>query len=64
MWCSAETIREDFAKLTLAEVDGALAFYLDHQIDFRGAQAAGLDRVPDRQVLGALSRRRADSHIA
>ena len=29
--CSPETIREDFAGLTLAHVYGAIAFYLDHQ---------------------------------
>lgn len=31
--CSPETIREDFAGLTLAHVYGAIAFYLDHQTE-------------------------------
>ncbi len=31
--CSAETIREDFEDLTLAQVYGAIAFYLDHQTE-------------------------------
>jgi uncharacterized protein (DUF433 family) len=31
--CSPETIREDFEGLTLAQVYGAIAFYLDHQAD-------------------------------
>jgi uncharacterized protein (DUF433 family) len=31
--CSPETIREDFAGLTLAHVYGAIAFYLDHQAE-------------------------------
>jgi uncharacterized protein (DUF433 family) len=31
--CSAESIREDFAGLTLADVYGAIAFYLDRQVD-------------------------------
>ena len=31
--CSAETIREDFEGLTLAQVYGTIAFYLDHQAD-------------------------------
>jgi uncharacterized protein (DUF433 family) len=29
--CSPESIREDFQGLTLAQVYGAIAFYLDHQ---------------------------------
>jgi uncharacterized protein (DUF433 family) len=29
--CSPESIREDFDGLTLAQVYGAIAFYLDHQ---------------------------------
>jgi uncharacterized protein (DUF433 family) len=29
--CSPESIREDFEGLTLAQVYGAIAFYLDHQ---------------------------------
>ncbi len=29
--CSPESIREDFLGLTLAQVYGAIAFYLDHQ---------------------------------
>jgi uncharacterized protein (DUF433 family) len=31
--CSPETIREDFAGLTLAHVYGAIAFYLDRQTE-------------------------------
>jgi uncharacterized protein (DUF433 family) len=31
--CSAESIREDFEGLTLADVYGAIAFYLDRQAD-------------------------------
>ena len=31
--CSPETIREDFVGLTLANVYGAIAFYLDHQTE-------------------------------
>ena len=31
--CSPETIREDFAGLTLPDVYGAIAFYLDHQTE-------------------------------
>ena len=31
--CSPESIREDFEGLTLANVYGAIAFYLDHQAD-------------------------------
>lgn len=31
--CSPESIREDFEGLTLPDVYGALAFYLDHQGD-------------------------------
>src|SRR5467141_956238 len=34
--CSPETIREDFEGLTLAQVYGAIAFYLDHQADIEG----------------------------
>jgi uncharacterized protein (DUF433 family) len=33
---SPETIREDFAGLTLANVYGAIAFYLDHQTEIDG----------------------------
>jgi len=48
--CSPETIREDFEGLTLAQVYGAIAFYLDHQSDIdayllqRKAQWAELER--------------------
>ena len=48
--CSPETIREDFEGLTLASVDGAIAFYLDHpaEIDayllLRKEQWAALER--------------------
>jgi uncharacterized protein (DUF433 family) len=48
--CSAETIREDFEGLTLADVYGAIAFYLDHQADIdayllqRKAEWAELER--------------------
>ena len=48
--CSAETIREDFEGLTLAQVYGAIAFYLDHQADIdaylmqRKEQWADLER--------------------
>lgn len=31
--CSPEAIREDFEGLTLAQVYGAIAFYLDHQAE-------------------------------
>src|SRR5579864_1391604 len=31
--CSPESIREDFEGLTLPDVYGAIAFYLDHQVD-------------------------------
>jgi uncharacterized protein (DUF433 family) len=31
--CSPASIREDFEGLTLADVYGAIAFYLDHQAD-------------------------------
>jgi uncharacterized protein (DUF433 family) len=31
--CSPESIREDFEGLTLADVYGAIAFYLDHKTD-------------------------------
>ena len=31
--CPPETIREDFEGLTLADVYGAIAFYLDHEAD-------------------------------
>jgi uncharacterized protein (DUF433 family) len=31
--CSPESIRQDFEGLTLANVYGAIAFYLDHQAD-------------------------------
>ena len=34
--CSPETIREDFEGLTLAQVYGAIAFYLDRQADIEG----------------------------
>ena len=48
--CSAETIREDFADLTLTQVYGAIAFYLDHQTEIgdyllrRREQWADLER--------------------
>ena len=29
--CSAESIREDFEGLTLSQVDGAIAYYLEHR---------------------------------
>jgi uncharacterized protein (DUF433 family) len=31
--CSPEAIREDFEGLSLAHIYGAIAFYLDHQVD-------------------------------
>lgn len=31
--CSPESIREDFEGLTLAQVYGAIAYYLDHKVD-------------------------------
>ena|SRR6266567_2887770 len=31
--CSPESIREDFEGLSLAQVFGAIAFYLDHEAD-------------------------------
>jgi uncharacterized protein (DUF433 family) len=48
--CSPETIREDFAGLTLAHVYGAIAFYLDRQTEIdayllrRSEQWAELER--------------------
>jgi len=48
--CSPETIRDDFAGLTLAHVYGAIAFYLDHRTEIdayllrRREQWAGLER--------------------
>jgi uncharacterized protein (DUF433 family) len=48
--CSPETIREDFVGLTLANVYGAIAFYLDHQTEIdtylsgRRGQWAELER--------------------
>ena len=34
--CSPESIREDFEGLTLANVYGVVAYYLDHQGDIDG----------------------------
>ena len=48
--CSAEAIREDFEGISLAQVYGAIAFYLDHQAELdvylalRGAEWAELER--------------------
>lgn len=39
---SAETIREAYPTLQLAEVYGALAYYLDHQAEVDAELAAGL----------------------
>lgn len=38
---SAETIRDAYPTLRLAEVYGAVAYYLDHQLDVDKALAAG-----------------------
>jgi uncharacterized protein (DUF433 family) len=48
--CSAEAIREDFEGISLAQVYGAIGFYLDHQpeldvyLALRGAEWAELER--------------------
>jgi uncharacterized protein (DUF433 family) len=67
--CSPETIREDFAGLTLAHVYGAVPFYLDHQTEIdayllrRREQWAELERQgtpasPDLQARLERARRR------
>ena len=68
--CSPETIREDFEGLSLAHVYGAIAFYLDHQVDIdsyllrRQAEWAELERKgipasPDLQARLKQARRDA-----
>ena len=68
--CSPESIREDFEGLTLPDVYGAIAFYLDHQSDIddylsrRKDQWAELEREgippsPDLQARLERTRRRA-----
>lgn len=68
--CSPESIREDFDGLTLPDVYGAIAFYLDHQGDIddylsrRKDQWAELEREgslpsPDLQARLERTRRRA-----
>jgi len=65
--CSAETIREDFEGLTLADVYGAIAFYLDRQADInayllrRKAEWAELESQgtpPSTDLLSRLERAR------
>jgi uncharacterized protein (DUF433 family) len=67
--CSPESIREDFEGLTLPDVYGSIAFYLDHQSDIdaylsrRRDQWAELEREgtppsPDLQARLERTRRR------
>jgi len=42
--CSPEGIREDFDGLSLAQVYGAIGFYLDHQVDVDGYLARRKDQ--------------------
>jgi uncharacterized protein (DUF433 family) len=63
--CSPETIREDFEGLTLAQVYGAIAFYLDHQADIdayllqRKEQWAELERQGNSRKSGLACSDRA-----
>ena len=52
--CSAETIREDFEGLTLAQVYGAIAFYLDHQTDIEGYLLQRKEQWADLERQGTL----------
>lgn len=70
--CSAESIREDFEGLTLAQVYGAIAFYLDHQADVdvylaqRRAEWAELERQgtpPGAELKGRLDRARGTTPL-
>jgi uncharacterized protein (DUF433 family) len=68
--CSPETIREDFEGLTLSDVYGVIAFYLDHQSDIddylsrRKDQWAELEREgtpPSPNLQARLERRRRNA---
>ena len=68
--CSPESIREDFDGLTLADVYGAIAFYLDHQAGIdsyllgRKARWAELERqgTPISPELAARIERAKQNH--
>jgi len=64
---SAEAIREDFEGISLAQVYGAIAFYLDHQAEMdvylaqRGAEWVELERQgtpPSRDLRARIERAR------
>jgi len=69
---SPESIREDFEGLALADVYGAIAFYLDHQADVdayllrRRQQWTELERQgtpPSRDLKARLDRARLDASL-
>ena len=60
--CSPETIREDFAGLTLAHVYGAIAFYLDRPASSRASEGSvpGATTILEKRSYAALFAATAD----